>query len=89
MGEPVVHEYASGQRKDLRLVLQAAEGSRIDEPIAVAFELRSIVMAQGMSIFLPQTSVGYELFAVHHNAVCFVRKVTFYFLFSVFLIFKM
>ena len=45
VGEPVVNEDAAGQRKYLRLVLQAAEGGRVDQPVAVALKLRAVVVA--------------------------------------------
>ena len=55
--EAVVYEDAAGQRKHLCLVLQSAEGSRENQAVVVAFELRPVVMSLGMPILLPEPLV--------------------------------
>ena len=61
MGEAVVNEDAARQGEHLCLVLQPAEGSREDEAVVVALELRSVVVALGVAILLPESLVGNEL----------------------------
>ena len=67
VGEAVMYEDAARQGEHLRLVLQSAERSRKDKPVVVALELRAIVMPLGMTMFLTETAVGYELIPVHNH----------------------
>ena len=55
--QPVMDEDATWQREDLRLVLQAAERSREDEPVVVSLELRPVILPV-LYAFLPETLVG-------------------------------
>ena len=66
VGEPVVDEYASRQRKHLCLVLQPAERSREYQAVVVALEFCAVIISGGMSLFLSQPFVGYQFFPVHH-----------------------
>ena len=66
MREPVVHEDAPWQRKHLRLVLQSAEGSREDEPVIVAQEIRAVITALIAIRLHPQPLGRYQRSPVHH-----------------------
>ena len=62
--EPVVHEDAAWQRKHLRLVLQATEGSREDQAVIIALEFRAIILAM-RAMLLPEPLVGEQLSPFH------------------------
>lgn len=61
VGEAVMYENAAWQRENLRLVLHTAERSREDETVVVALELRAVVVAVDVQVFLPESLVGYKL----------------------------
>jgi len=65
VGETIVHKDAPRQGEHLCLVLKAAEWGRIDESVAVALELRTVVMSDQVTLFLPQSLVGDELVPIH------------------------
>ena len=71
VGEAVVDEDAAGQREHLSLVLQPAERSRENQSVVVALELRPVVVALGVAMFLSEPLVGNELKPVHS---CKVRE---------------
>ena len=66
MGEAVVHEDAAWQREHLRLVLQTTERGREDQTVIVALELRAVIVALRVTMFLPETLIGYQLLPIHH-----------------------
>lgn len=61
-----MHEDASRKREHLRLILQAAERSRIDKPVAITFEFRAVVVAQRMPLLLSEPFIADELLPVHN-----------------------
>ena len=63
--QSVVYEDAARQRKHLSLVLHPSERSREDKAVVVALKFGTVVVSLGMSHFLPQAFVGYELLPVH------------------------
>ena len=63
--QAVVHEDAARQRKHLRLVLQASEGSREDKAVVVALKL-SAVVATLLHVFLTKAFAGEQLLPLHH-----------------------
>ena len=67
MGQAVVYEDTAREREYLGLVLKTTERGRKDQTIIVALELRPVVVALWMAVFLPKALVGYELLPVHHN----------------------
>jgi hypothetical protein len=52
-----MYKDTSWKRKYLSLVLQTAERGRENQTVIVAFELCSVVMTLGMSVFLPKAFV--------------------------------
>ena len=63
--QAVVHENATWQREDLRLVLKTTKGGGENQTVAVALEFRAVVMALNVPVFLPQALVGYQLVPIH------------------------
>ena len=45
MRKPIVHEDATGQGENLRLVLQPSEGGGEDQPIIIALEVGALMFA--------------------------------------------
>ena len=66
VSETIVHEDTSRKGKYLRLVLKAAEGSRIDQTVAVTFEFRAVVVTESVPVFLPKAFIADELLPVHN-----------------------
>lgn len=60
MGQAVMYEDRARQREHLRLVLQTPEGRGIDQTVAVAFELRAVVVTLRMPVLLTKAFVRYE-----------------------------
>ena len=60
MSEPVMDKDAPGEWENLRLVLKATEGSRVNKPVAVALKLGAVIVAQ-MARFLSEPLVGNKL----------------------------
>lgn len=50
----------------MRFVLQTAEWSREYQAVIVALKFRAVVVAEAVSLLLPEPFVRYELFPVHH-----------------------
>lgn len=69
MCETVMHKDAAWQREDLRLVLKAAEGCRVDEPVAVTLEFRAVVVTFRMTGLLSEALIGDELLPEHEIAI--------------------
>jgi len=69
VGETVVHEDAARKGEYLSLVLQAAEGGGENQPVAVTLEFRAVVVTLWMTVFLPETFVGYQLLPVHDGEI--------------------
>lgn len=66
VGQTVVDEDAAGQGEHLRLVLQTPEGRRVNETVAVALELRAVVMPL-VPRLLSETLVGDKLLPIHSH----------------------
>jgi hypothetical protein len=66
VGQTVVYEDAARKWEYLRLVLQTTERGRKDQTVVVAFELRAVIMALRVAMFLPKALVGYQLLPIHH-----------------------
>ena len=64
MRQPVVHEDAARQGKDLRLVLQTPEGGRENQAVVVALEFRTVV-ALLSSAFQSQALAAQKLCPIH------------------------
>jgi hypothetical protein len=60
-----VDKDASGQWKNLGLVLQAAERCGENQAVVVALKLGSVFFPDFMQSFQSETLVRYELFPVH------------------------
>jgi hypothetical protein len=60
-----VDEDASGQRKNLGFILQAAERCGENQAVVVALKLGSVFFPDFMQSFQSETLVRYELFPVH------------------------
>ena len=58
VGEPVVHKYATGQRKYLSLVLQPPERRRKHQTVIVSQEIASGLGAPVMVVLQPETLVA-------------------------------
>lgn len=54
VGEAVVDEDAARKRKHLGLVLHTAERGREYKPVVVALEFRAVVVADGVTVLLPE-----------------------------------
>ena len=67
VGETIMYEDTTWQREYLRLVLQATERGGKDQPVVVAFELRTVIMTLGMTMLLSEAFVGNKLLPIHHN----------------------
>ena len=59
------------------LVLQSSERCRVNQSVAVTLEFRAIVVSKGVTLFLSETLVGYELLPVHCGS-CWVLGVEYW-----------
>jgi hypothetical protein len=82
VGQTVVYEDAARKWEYLRLVLQTTERGRKDQTVVVAFELRAVIMALRVAMFLPKALVGYQLLPIHHiqdaKVINFGKKTIFF-----------
>jgi hypothetical protein len=69
-----VNEDASRQREHLSLVLHAAERSRENQTVVVAFELAAVVMALYVAVFLSEALVRNQFFPIHIENGYFVQS---------------
>ena len=67
VSEAVVYEDAAREWEHLRLVLKAAKGCRIDQPVAVALKLRAVIMTQSVPVLLSKTFITDKLLPVHDS----------------------
>ncbi len=69
VGQTVVNEYASRQRKHLCLILQAPERRREDQPVKIALKVTARTALGVMIILKSQTLVIDEPVPMHHITV--------------------
>ena len=65
MGEAIVHKDTAGEGKNLRFVLQPAEGGREDESVVVALKLSALFVGRTLGVLLSPTRRGDELIPFH------------------------
>ena len=66
MCQPVVYEYAAGQREHLCLVLQSPERCGEDEAVVIPLKFRTVLVTLFMKLFQAESFGGYEGIPVHH-----------------------
>ena len=60
-----MHEDTARKGEHLSLVLQSSERCGINQSVAVTLEFRAVVVSKGVTFFLSETLVGYELLPVN------------------------
>lgn len=65
MGETIVHKDTAGEGKNLRFVLQPAEGRGEDESVVVALKLSALFVGRTLGVLLSPTRRGDELIPFH------------------------
>ena len=63
--QTIMDKYASRKRENLCLVLQSAKRRREDEPVIIALEVGTRMVAVVMKFFHPQTFVTYKSLPRH------------------------
>ena len=72
-----MHKDTTWKREHLSLVLQSSERCGVNQSVAITLEFRAVVVSKGVTIFLSETLVGYELLPVHCG-VCWVLDVEYW-----------